>query len=54
MVITPTCTGYSYDLQVLFETIQSGVIATEDEFTMLCTFEMNYQYYTFCPGIGYK
>jgi len=54
MLITPTCTGYSYSLQVLFETIQTGVITTEDDFTMLCTFEMSYKFYKFCPGIGYE
>jgi len=54
MVITPTCTGYSYSLQVLFETIQTGVITSEDDFTMLCTFEMSYKFYKFCPGLGYK
>ena len=54
LIIAPTSTGYTYDLQVLFATIQTGEITSEDDLANLCTFEMNYKHYKFCPGIGYE
>ena len=54
MVITPTCTAYSYEVQVLFETINTGTISNEEDFTELCAFQMNPVYFKFCSGIDYN
>ncbi|XP_065886636.1 uncharacterized protein [Dysidea avara] len=46
--------GFTYDLQVLFSSIETGSVANLDEFMSVCSKLSTDAQYKFCPGLNEK
>ena len=54
VIVTPAAnTGYHYNLQVMFSSISSGEIETDEDLFQVCEMLLRSNGFVFCPGISY-